>query len=93
MEGPQFRMPNTTLLIDDKGNISFPYGGLLTTLTNTVFGGTRSGTSTERPTSKVSGRYIGMSYFDTSLGLPIYLQTATPYASSDVWVRYDGTPV
>jgi hypothetical protein len=37
----------------------------------------------------MDGRYIGMDYFDTDLGLKITLKSVTP----DVWVNGAGTPV
>lgn len=54
-----------------------------------LFAETRNGPTSSRPTSALPSRYIGMPYFDTDLGFPVYLETA----SSDAWVRYDGTPV
>lgn len=53
------------------------------------FADTRNGPTSSRPTSSMPARFIGMRYFDTDLGFPVYLATA----STDVWVRYDGTPV
>ena len=41
------------------------------------------GTTAQRPTT---GLYIGMMYFDDTLGFPVWLQSVGP----DVWVRYDG---
>jgi len=42
-----------------------------------------SGTTADRPTT---GLYIGMTYFDTTIGRPIWLQAANPPA----WIRADG---
>lgn len=49
----------------------------------------RSGTTALRPTDSFQERYRGMNYFDTTLGFPVWLSIA----SSNVWVRYDGSPV
>lgn len=46
-----------------------------------------SGTTTERPTSKL---YIGKTYFDTTLGIPIWLKTP---GASPVWVNGAGSAV
>lgn len=93
MKGPNIQMPGSMLLIDQNGNMSTQYAALLASLAATAFAGSRSGTSTERPTAEFAGRYVGMPYFDESLGLDINLKTPTPHASTDVWVRYDGTQV
>jgi hypothetical protein len=49
---------------------------------------TRNGPTAERPTSSTIGRFVGMPFFDTTLGLPVFLKTA----SSSAWVKADGTP-
>ena len=46
----------------------------------------QNGPTASRPTSS-SQRFIGMPYFDTTLGLPVFLKTA----SSSAWVKADGT--
>lgn len=46
-----------------------------------------SGTTANRPTK---GLYVGLAYFDTTLGFMVYVKTV---ASPAVWVRYDGTVV
>lgn len=45
---------------------------------------TGSGTTTQRPTNT---SWVGKPYFDTTLGKPIWMKTAT------VWVDATGTPV
>ncbi len=55
----------------------------------TVYNASRSGPTASRPTSDQPGRFIGMPYFDTTLGLVVFLKSVVP----DVWVRGDGTPV
>lgn len=49
----------------------------------------RSGPTGSRPTSKLDGRWIGMPYFDTDLGLEIWLKSVNP----DVWVNGAGVVV
>ena len=53
-----------------------------------AYGSTRNGPTASRPTSTAS-RWIGMPYFDTDLGKPVFLKTA----STNVWVDGAGTPV
>ena len=86
-------MPGSVMVIDQNGQMSPQYGALFASLAATAFAGSRSGTSSERPTFEMPGRYVGQPYFDTSLGMEIWLKTATRFSSSDVWVRYDGTQV
>lgn len=46
-----------------------------------------SGTTSSRPTTNL---YVGKPYFDTTLGVPIFLKTA---GASPVWVNGVGTAV
>lgn len=48
--------------------------------------GNFSGTTAQRPTAG-NARQVGMQYFDTTLGIPIY------YAGSDVWKKYSDNTV
>lgn len=45
-----------------------------------------NGPTAARP---VNNLYVGMQYFDTTLGYPVFLQSVTPA----VWVNASGTPV
>lgn len=47
---------------------------------------TMSGTTARRPTA---GLWVGRTYFDTTLGIPIWLQSIGPV----VWVNSAGAPV
>ena len=93
MNGPNLQMPGSVMVIDQNGNMQPQYAALFASLAATAFAGSRSGTSTERPTFEMPGRYIGQPYYDSSLGFPIFLRTATRFSSSDVWVDATGTPV
>lgn len=53
-----------------------------------VYNMSRSGPTGSRPTSTLSNRFVGLPFFDTTLGLPVFLKTA----SSSAWVKADGTP-
>jgi hypothetical protein len=54
-----------------------------------LWAGTRSGTTAQRPTSAVSPRWIGLCFFDTTLGKPVFLKSIGP----DVWVDASGAVV
>ena len=82
-------MPGSLLVLDQQGNMQPQYAALFASLAATAFASSRSGSSTERPTSEFAGRYVGMPYFDTSLGMPIFLK----FSSSDVWVDGSGAVV
>jgi hypothetical protein len=98
MPGPKLQMPSALSQMFD---MTFGPEGELVSMTlkqdwATLFMGlqqiaysaTRYGTTGNRPTASTAGRYIGMPYFDTTLGLPVFLKTA----STSVWVKADGTP-
>lgn len=78
-------------------NIQFPFTKdipptlvpLLSGLQATVFAGTRNGSTSARPTDEMLGRYIGMPYFDLTLGKPVFLLSINP----DVWVDGAGVVV
>lgn len=49
-----------------------------------------SGTTAQRPTdSSFNPLYLGQTYFDTSLNLPIWVKSRNP----TVWINASGTPV
>ena len=85
--GPKLQMPGSLsnmFVVDEQSNIVSmkpEWAALWTTLTKTVFSNTRAGPSNERPTALMTGRYLGMPFFDTSLSTVIFLQSTNP----DVW--------
>lgn len=92
--GPKFQTPTAIgELVDENRKLTTPAVAYLSSVQQTVYNMSRSGPSASRPTALLDGRFIGMPYFDTDLGYEINLKTATPTSSSDVWVRWDGTPV
>lgn len=102
MAGPVVQMPPAVsemfdIIRDERGavvalNMKQDWAGLLSTLAELSTAATRNGASSDRPTSDFVTRYVGMPYFDTSLGLPVFLKTATHHASTDVWVDAAGNP-
>jgi len=69
-------------------NLNTQWAAFFHSLQQTVFNVSRSGPTASRPTSDLEGRFVGMPFFDTTLGLPIFLKIA----STNVWVKADGTP-
>lgn len=53
-----------------------------------LFANQQSGTMAQRPTTTL---WIGRRYFDTTLGIPIWIQSVT--ASVAVWCDATGAPV
>jgi hypothetical protein len=84
--GPKVQLPSGQFVVDG-GFLSVDATALLSALQSIAFYSSRSGATVSRPTGS-SFRWIGMPYFDTTLGLPVFLKTA----SSNAWVKADGTP-
>lgn len=87
LTGPKLQMPGSLsdiFVLDAKKNIVSmqpEWSVFFNTLQKTVFANTRAGTTLERPTSLMTGRYIGMPYYDQTLSTVIFLQSTNP----DVW--------
>lgn len=91
MDGPKVQTPQVNAPFIVKGEdgqplLSIEYAALIAGLQRVVYGGSRSGTTAERPTSGTF-RWTGMPYMDTTLGKPVFLL----HASSNVWVDGVGT--
>ena len=96
MAGPNFQMPaaisqmlDVQMTPDGKLlaiNVRPDWAALFASLQATAYAGSRSGTTAQRPTDELKGRYPGMPYFDTTLGYTVFLK----YASSNVWVDATG---
>lgn len=94
INGPRVQMPPTLsdmFATDAEGRIvgwNPAYGQFFHALQTVAFNASRSGPTSSRPSASTDGRYVGMPYFDTTLGLPVFLKTA----STNIWVKADGTP-
>jgi hypothetical protein len=82
--GPKLQMPNTLadiFSIDKEANIISmkpEWATFFNTLQKTVFANTRAGSSSERPTSLMTGRYLGMPFYDQTLSSVIFLISTNP---------------
>ena len=79
-----FDFPSNSVLVDENGNITQPWMAWVQRVNDISVMGQRSGTTANRP---VSTLWIGMVYFDTTLGKPVWLRSNNP----NVWVDGVGT--
>jgi hypothetical protein len=88
--GPLIQVPPSgRSIVDEAGNVRMEWQAFFNAGQQIMFNISRSGPTASRPTSKLDGRYVGMPYFDTTLGLTISLKSVNP----DVWVNGAGVPV
>jgi hypothetical protein len=87
--GPKIQFNAGRPLVIEGGLVEPNFATFLHSVQQTVHNLTRSGPTTSRPTKTLDGRYIGMDYFDTTLGLKVTLKSV----NQDVWVKGDGTAV
>lgn len=89
--GPKCQMPSTMaemFNVDAQGNIvsiKNEWAQFFHALEGISNSHTKSGPTSSRPTSSMQWRFVGMPYFDTTLGKTVFLKIA----STNVWV--DGT--
>ncbi len=82
---PNFANPDG-VIISDNGAATVPFAVWISRITSIANSVQSSGTTAQRPTT---GLWIGRFYFDTTLGIPIWVQSVGPV----VWVDATGTPV
>ena len=93
--GPKIQMPSAISQIVNIGedgkavSIAIDWASLFHSLQQTTFNLSRSGPTASRPLKTLDGRYIGMPFYDTTLGLPIFLHSVNP----DVWHNGAGAVV
>lgn len=87
IKGPLIQMPASVsdmLEVDAQGRIrgvKQEWASFFHSLQEATYNASRSGPTSSRPTSTQGGRYIGMPYFDTTIGKPVFLASTSP----DVW--------
>ena len=86
-EGPKIQLPPAASPLVTNNVLNTAWGQYLHSVQQIAFLVSRSGPTASRPTSAVDGRYVGMPYFDTTLGYPVFLKSVNP----DVWVYGGGT--
>lgn len=91
MQGPKIQQPQALSPVTqpDSDIASVEYANFFNILQLVTFYSTRSGTTAERPTASTLARWVGMNYFDTTLGKPVFLKIA----STSVWVDGSGAVV
>jgi hypothetical protein len=77
----------TSELISQKDKLSQSYRDWFQSIQTWLGPQYRVGVTGGRPTT---GLYIGLMYFDTTLGFPVFLKTI---GSPNVWVNASGAPV
>lgn len=73
-------------LVDDNGNAVVTFAVWITRIQAIASSLQQSGTTANRPTSVL---WIGRRYFDTTLGIPIWVQSVAPV----VWCNATGAAV
>jgi hypothetical protein len=92
--GPRIQMPTSMsqmFTFDEQGNITGlrpEWAQFFHTVEGLLNSVSKSGPTGSRPTTSMQFRFVGMPFFDTTLGKPIFLKTA----SSSAWVDATGTP-
>ena len=85
LAGPNIQLPAVNSKMDENGVMSLDWQTFFRSAQAVSFNLSRSGPTADRPTNAMSSRWIGMQFYDTTLGLPIFLHSVNP----DVW--HDGT--
>jgi hypothetical protein len=90
--GPKIQMPaalSQMMQADEAGNITGvqpEWAQFFHQVQQICYLASRSGATSSRPTS-TTDRFIGEPFYDTTLGLPVFLHSA----STNVWHKADGT--
>ena len=79
-------LPQTNLLTDSKGVMTAVWQAWFGSIFQWLGPQGQAGTTAQRPTTKL---YIGLQFFDTTLGLPVFVKSLNP----TVWVNGAGAVV
>jgi len=80
-----YEVPDHVPMVDGRGMVSLPWAQLLSRWQRVTSSLTDSGTTAQRPTSAL---WIGRTFFDTTLGKPVWVKQVRPAV---VWVDAAGT--
>ena len=85
VSGPNVQLPSPFSPVSGEGGtVTVDWQTFFQVLQQGAYNLSRSGPTADRPTSTVPGRWVGMPFYDTTLGFPVYLAIA----STNVW--HDG---
>ena len=90
MSSPLGGLPQPPMFVTLLGNIvkfTSEWAGWFSTAQRILTAASSSGPTTSRPTQ---GQFVGMPYFDTTLGFTVWLKTP---GTSPVWVNASGAAV
>lgn len=79
-------IPQSAVISDGKGNLTAPFQAWFQSIQKWLAPVGQSGPTTSRPTKNL---YIGQGYFDTTLALPVWVQSVNPA----VWITAAGATV
>jgi len=83
-------VPSTPVIVDDKKTLVPVYQAWFASIQNWLRPVGSSGTTAQRPVNTAqSFMYVGQSYFDTTLGKPVFVKSLNP----TVWIDAAGTVV
>jgi hypothetical protein len=85
-----FDFPSNNTFVDDDKSITPSWLAYFSRLHAVISSLTESGPTAQRP---VKGLWIGRGYFDTTLGIKIFVKFASPNPAATVWVNGAGTAV
>jgi hypothetical protein len=90
MSRKDFDYPSgTPLVAEDSRLLTAPWGQWIQRIHTAVQSMQQSGPTSERPTRVL---WIGRRYFDTTLGLPVWVGGGPPAPAPAVWVSAAGVP-
>lgn len=87
MAASDFELPDDKKVVDEQRNLEFPWLQLFSRWQRIIFANAEAGSTLNRPTKFL---WIGRRYFDTTLGIPVYVAQVRP---AIVWVDAFGAVV
>lgn len=86
MANKGFDFPSNSVVVDPMRMVTPPWAAWVQRVHDIAVSLQQSGATTDRPTSVL---WVGRRYFDTDLGIPVWVQSVRP----TVWVDATGSPV